>query len=235
MITCAASTISSSLFSNSKIFYRSHNCPVTSFYIRDQSSPVGNATSRSRVTCLLLIITCPFTISSPSNEHHRVPTVSSNNEGLVVGRKVIISPNLSSKISVVLLLGAAVSVTCQSQEVLERLPGYHQWREHLLRHRHLQERHLQLLESAQEDVSQDENTEDVINHQINTKEGLKEILKQVLINRLAEQSIAERSRSESFLDNLNSVLDANENFDIQGESLHIAFINLLLKKWTCWT
>ena len=100
-------------------------------------------------------------------------------------------------------------VSGQSEEVLARLPGYQQWRRQLLRHQQLQESLLEL--SAQEEGKQDENTQKVIYGQINTKEGLKEILK---------QSLAERSKSESSSDDLNNVLDTNEDFDINGEQLH---------------
>ena len=118
-----------------------------------------------------------------------------------------------------LLLELAVFVRGQSEETLARLPGYQQWRGQLLRHQQLQERHLQLLESAQEEGKQDEKTQNVIHDQINTKKGLKEILKQVLKNRLVQHSLAERSKSESSSDNLNNVLDTNEDFDIKGEQL----------------
>ena len=82
--------------------------------------------------------------------------------------------------------------------------------------------HSSILQSAQDEGAGQawgqEDTQDVILQHINTKEGLKEILMQVLQNRIA-QSLESRHTSGGFLEKLNTVLNANG--DHQGGQLLI--------------
>ena len=114
-----------------------------------------------------------------------------------------------------------LSVYGQDSDYLSQLPGYQQWQSNLATHAHYEEAVRQQIdvqdiiekepdEPADTKNQNDNNFNSILERSVNEKEGLKEILKQVIKNRISFQS--ESQRKDNFdQDITNDIYELNEN------------------------